>query len=78
MKTPRPDLVKKDVVYDVPCMDCEKVYVGETSRSLKRRLMEHRRAVRCEDRKNGIATHACDHEHIVNRLCAKFRRVIDL
>ena len=58
--------MKKNIVYKVPCMDCEKVYVGETSRNLKRRLTEHKGAVKREDRKNGIATHTWDHEHRVN------------
>ena len=44
VKTPTPELMKKNVVYKVPCMDCEKVYVGETSRNLKRRLTEHKGA----------------------------------
>ena len=66
VKTPRPDLLKRSVVYEVPCLDCEKVYVGETKRNLKQRLMEHKGAVRREDRKNGIATHAWDEDHRVN------------
>ena len=66
VKTPRPDLLKRSVVYEVPCLDCEKVYVGETKRNLKQRLMEHKGAVRREDRTNGIATHAWDKDHRVN------------
>ena len=66
VKTPRPDLLKRNVVYKVPCLDYEKVYVGETKRNLKQRLMEHKGAVRREDRTNGIATHAWDKDHRVN------------
>ena len=58
VKTPRPDLLKRNVVY--------KEYVGETKRNLKQRLMEHKGAVRREDRTNGIATHAWDKDHRVN------------
>lgn len=32
-------------VYEVPCGDCEKTYVGQTSRHMSTRLREHRRAV---------------------------------
>ena len=35
VKNPRPQLLKKGVVYEVPCMDCSSSYIGETERSLK-------------------------------------------
>ena len=34
------------VVYEIPCQDCEKVYIGETGRSLQKRMTEHKAAVR--------------------------------
>ena len=46
VKTPREDIVKKDVVYEVPCLDCETSYIGETGRNLKKRITEHRLAVK--------------------------------
>ena len=33
------------VVYKISCKDCEKVYIGQTSRALKSRTREHKRAV---------------------------------
>ena len=57
---------KKNVIYEVPCLDCESVYIGETGRCLQKRLTEHKGAVRRYDRKNGIATHAWDRDHKVN------------
>ena len=66
VKTPRPDVLKRSIVYEVPCLDCEKIYVGETKRNLKQRLMEHKGAVRRQDNKNGISTHAWDEDHRVN------------
>ncbi len=29
------------VVYSIPCMDCNSVYVGETGRNLEKRLKKH-------------------------------------
>ena len=42
MKAPRPEVKRKDVVYEVPCIDCKDVYVGETGRCLRKRIMEHK------------------------------------
>ena len=49
VKTATPEM-KKEVIYEVPCMDCEKSYIGETGK----RLTEHKAAVRRGDSKNGI------------------------
>ena len=46
VKSTRPDELKKGVVYEVPCADCECVYIGEIGRSLEMRLKEQ---VRCQD-----------------------------
>ena len=47
----------KNCVYSIPC-SCGKIYKGETSRSQKVRLEEHRKApVRGEIEKSGMADH---------------------
>ena len=63
VKNPRPPLLKKGVV---PCMDCNRSYIGETGRNLKKRLAEHKAAVKRGDVKNGIAVHAWEHQHRVD------------
>ena len=47
------------MVYNAPCEDCEHshMYVGETRRTLKKRIGEHKAAVKKEDKRNGIAVH---------------------
>ena len=40
---------RKGVVYSISCTVCPKVYIGQTGRSLKHRLKEHRRALRNGD-----------------------------
>ena len=58
VKQKMPEEKKKEVVYQVPCQDCPKVYIGETKRTLKIRISEHKQAVKKGDEKNGIAVHA--------------------
>ena len=40
-KDKTPITKKCGVVYHIPCQDCDKYYIGETSRSLGTRLKEH-------------------------------------
>ena len=37
------------MVYSVPCNECSQAYIGQTGRSLDRRIAEHRRALRNGD-----------------------------
>ena len=55
VKSTRPDDKKKGVIYEVPCAECNCVYVGETGRSLEMILKENRYAVKTKDSRNGIA-----------------------
>jgi len=74
VKTATPEMKKKEVIYEVPCMDCDKSYIGETGRSLQKRLTEHKAAVRKGVSKNGIAVHVQKHDHRVDWEAA---RIID-
>ena len=75
VKTPTPDEKKAGVIYEIPCLDCETVYIGETGRCMEKRMIEHRRVVRNGDRTNGVAVHAWDESHRVNWTGAKIREV---
>jgi len=39
------DEEKPEVVYKIPCKNCERVYVGQTGRPLGARVKEHRKEV---------------------------------
>ena len=75
VKEPMPELKRKGFVYEVLCNDCDHVYIGETGRTLEKRLKEHRSAVKKNDRKNGIAVHAWDTGHQVKWESASVKEV---
>ena len=51
VKNVRPDNLKKGAVYEVPCRDCGKVYIGEMGGACRRGL---KNAMRNCDMKNSI------------------------
>ena len=73
VKNRRPVELRRGVVYEVPCGACNKMYVGETGRSLHERLKEHKYAVKTANMNNGIAAHAWNHQHPVDWASAKVR-----
>ncbi len=44
-------------MYQIPCAQCDEVYIGETGRPLKTRISEHKRAVATGGVRNANATH---------------------
>ena len=66
---------KKGVMYQVPCAECESVYMGETGRTLEKRISEHKGAVKRHDVKNGIVVHAWTKQHKVDWQAATFKHL---
>ena len=62
----RPPLLRPDSdVYSVPCGSCNKVYLGETGRGFRRKRMnEHRAAIRRHDTSNAFVIHADKEGHL--------------
>jgi len=60
-------------VYKVPCTECNKCYIGETRRTLKVKLGEHKQGVKRGDPKNGIAVFAHESNHTIDWDEAKVR-----
>ena len=75
VKQPSEDRKKKGVVYEVPCQDCDCVYIEETSRTLEKCLSEHKNAINKYDSNNGIAAHAWTNQHQVDWKAAKTREM---
>ena len=57
VKQAMPNSKKKGVTYEILCKDYPYVYIGETGRTLKKQLIEHKAAIKKNDPKNGIAVH---------------------
>ena len=66
VKTRIPEENRRDIVYQIACRDCESSYIGETGRTLKKRITEHKAAVRRGDKNNGVAVHTWEQQHHVN------------
>ena len=54
-------------------MDCEQVYIGETGRTMQKRVTEHKTAVWKYDKNNGIAVHAWRADHRIDWEAARVR-----
>ena len=74
VKTKTPEEKLTGVVYESPCGQCDEVYLGETKRTLKVQLGEHRLAVKRGDQKNGIAVHVHNTQHCIDWKGSKIRR----
>lgn len=53
----------KSVVYEIPCKECQRTYVGETGRGVNVRLKEHKSDVKFHRTSNAIVLHIeqCNH-----------------
>jgi hypothetical protein len=49
-------------------MDCQKVYIGQTGRSLKIRYKEHIRSIRYNREDSGYATHILNNIHCYGKI----------
>ena len=56
-------LDRHNVVYMIPCQDCDKVYIGETSKTIKSRITEHKNAIKRQDPRSLPATHVANNDH---------------
>ena len=54
------------LVVQIPCSNCNDVYVDETGRAISKRLVEHKRSVRYVSESLGIFVHIRDKGHTIN------------
>ena len=54
---------------EVPCFDCDFVYIEQTKRDLKSRLAEHKLTIRNQEpEKSVLCEHSIQFDHLINRL----------
>jgi hypothetical protein len=54
---------KKNLVYSIPCENCDKVYIGETRRMKGTRMKEHQANIRSLSLKSKLVEHILEHKH---------------
>lgn len=64
LKTAEPVMNVSNIVYSIPCSDCQKIYVGNTSQQLKKRLTQHKSDTRLKPNSTGLAIHANAESHV--------------
>ena len=58
---------KRCLVYQVPCFDCDFVYIGQTKRDLKSRLGEQKLAIKNqESKKSASCKHSTQFGHLID------------
>jgi len=55
-----------NVVYSIPCNDCDKSYIGETSQNLYKRMKQHEYDVKNKKTNTGLASHVKEENHSMN------------
>ena len=60
VKTPTPKKLKYNVVYEIKCIQCNSIYIGQTCRFLHTRMLEHARSIK---NYNANSTALAQHAH---------------
>ena len=59
--------MKKSLVYQVPCFDCDFIYIGQTKRELKSRLAEHKLAINNQEpEKSALCELSIQCDHLID------------
>ena len=66
MKDKRKIMENDNVIYEIPCSDCNVSYVGETKKQLQDRVKQHKAAVRNSTQLSLIFQHVSEHNHTMN------------
>lgn len=65
-KTPIKKMDKSDVIYSIPCSECNGIYIGQTSRNLKGRITTHKSDCRIRKNSCALSEHHITTSHALN------------
>ena len=55
-----------NVIYHIPCMDCDSFYIGQTSKDLNVRINQHKYSVRTGQTSNALFVHLSEKSHRIS------------
>ena len=58
--------INKKLIYKIPCINCNKSYIGETNREKSTRMKEHEKDIRKLSNTSNVAKHVIEHNHSFN------------
>lgn len=83
-------LSKSNLIYSIPCMDCNLMYIGQTSTWLRTRLTLHKSDLRTGKTRCALATHSINNNHrpdyenievirnVNNKKCREFLEMVEI
>lgn len=57
---------KSNIVYEIPCKDCSKTYIGQTSRSMNSRIISHRSDCKRNINSCALSEHVNRNDHRID------------
>ena len=52
-----------NLIYEIPCQDCNKVYIGQTSKELETRIRQHKSYVNNQRSNSALFLHSFNNDH---------------
>lgn len=66
IKDETPKFDNTNVIYKIPCQDCDACYIGQTTQTLKQRIVQHKSDSRLGKKSCALATHFQEFNHKFN------------
>ena len=55
-----------NVIYKIPCKDCNSIYIGQTGKDIDSRIAQHKYSIRTGQASNSLFVHLRDFGHRIN------------